>query len=575
MRRKTLFWKIFLSFSSILILYTTFILTLYFPLIRGIYIEAISQELRKVGLILEDQLKGPLVSGKEVQSRVKEWGKKLHLRITVILPDGKVIADSEASPEKMENHSHRPEIRQAYRGRIGVRIRYSRTLKHPMLYVAIPIFKESRVIAVLRVSQFFYKIDAFLSDLRLKFIKIAGLSIALFLLISFFIYKRQTRSLKILKETAERIAKGELKARVFLKTGDELEELAKAINSIGENLQRLMERSRKELSQFKGIVSSISEPMVLIQRDGKIEMTNQSFSLFSEEENPEGKYYWEVIGCPYFLENIRELFNGMNKRITREIRCGGRDYLLRGTLIEETGEGLFVLQDVSKIKETERLKRDFIINASHELKTPLTSIKGYLETLEEEERLKNPEYLSIIKRNVERLIKITTDLLSLGKLESLGEIGSQRVNLKDLGERVVEIYRMPAQRKGLGIKVTAEDIEVTGDPFLLEQVLANLLDNAIKYTEEGKIEVRIFRKTRRAVIEVEDTGIGIEAHQIPRIFERFYVVHRARSREKEGTGLGLSIVKHIVLKHKGKIEVESSPGKGSLFRVILPMAESQ
>jgi len=232
-----------------------------------------------------------------------------------------------------------------------------------------------------------------------------------------------------------------------------------------------------------------------------------------------------------------------------------------------------VLYDITDLKNLERLKKDFVANISHELRTPLTAIKGFVETLEEEEEIKNVQYLEIIKRHTDRLMNIVNDLLILSELEQTEKaLVTEDVNLVSLAENILKVFEHRAKEKGIELKLgAAKDLKtVRADPFKLEQMLINLLDNAIKYTEKGEVLISLSQDDGKSIIEIKDTGIGIPASNLPRIFERFYVVDKSRSKKLGGTGLGLSIVKHIVLLHGGIIDVESSQGIGTKFTIVLP-----
>ncbi|MCX5810579.1 MAG: ATP-binding protein, partial [Proteobacteria bacterium] len=236
-------------------------------------------------------------------------------------------------------------------------------------------------------------------------------------------------------------------------------------------------------------------------------------------------------------------------------------------------ETIVLLHDITDFKNLERMKKEFIANISHELRTPLTAIKGFVETLEDEEDVKNKRYLEIIKRHADRLIHIVGDLLLLSENEEKGaELELEEVSLKNIIENVLKIFENRAKEKNININVTIQDTLpfIQADPFKLEQMFINLIDNAIKYTEEGEITISITENNGLIVINVRDTGIGISNEYLPRIFERFYVVDKSRSKRLGGTGLGLSIVKHIVNLHGGTIDVESTPGKGTQFIITLP-----
>jgi len=269
------------------------------------------------------------------------------------------------------------------------------------------------------------------------------------------------------------------------------------------------------------------------------------------------------------VKTVRE-----NKRNqSEELEVGGKVYLCSATFVALREQIVIVFSDITEAKNMEKIKKDFVVNVSHELRTPLTAIKGFAETLEDEagENLKN--YAGVIKRNTDQLINIVQDLLLLSELEEKGsKLESEEVDLKHLVDNVIRIFKSRLAEKGLDFHLKVEDglPVIKGDAFKLEQMFINLLDNAIKYTEKGRIVVALKRKVETVEIIVEDTGIGIPQEHLARIFERFYVVDKSHSKKLGGTGLGLSIVKHIVLAHKGTIDVKSSLSRGTTFTVRLP-----
>ncbi|RLE05479.1 MAG: PAS domain-containing sensor histidine kinase, partial [Candidatus Aminicenantes bacterium] len=260
------------------------------------------------------------------------------------------------------------------------------------------------------------------------------------------------------------------------------------------------------------------------------------------------------------------------KNLLEEIELNKKIFLCSFVFIPSKEELIIVFHDITEFKRLEKIKRDFVVNVSHELRTPLTAIKGYVETLEEEVEGEAKRYLEIIKKHTERLINIVQDLLLLSELEEKGlSEAREDVDLKDMVEDVFKIFKQKAEEKNLKLSLVSENKPVVrGDPFKLEQMFINLIDNAIKYTEKGEVLVSLKRADKGVVVEVKDTGVGIPAEHLDRIFERFYVVDKSHSRKLGGTGLGLSIVKHIVLLHNGKIDVESKLGKGAKFTIVLP-----
>jgi len=261
------------------------------------------------------------------------------------------------------------------------------------------------------------------------------------------------------------------------------------------------------------------------------------------------------------------------KNLIEEIALGEKIFLTSIAFIPSMNEISLIFHNITEIKRLEKIKKDFVLNVSHELRTPLTAIKGFIETLDEEIDAKHKHYLDILKRHTDRLINIVQDLLSLSKLEEKDvELNIEQVNLKSLIGEVLILFKNKIKEKGLSLRLALEDISpIRGDTFKLEQMFINLIDNAVKYTDKGGIEISLKEEDKYVVIGIKDTGIGIPDKDINRIFERFYVVDKSRSRKLGGTGLGLSIVKHIVLLHNGKIDVESVPGKGTKFTIRLPI----
>jgi two-component system phosphate regulon sensor histidine kinase PhoR len=312
--------------------------------------------------------------------------------------------------------------------------------------------------------------------------------------------------------------------------------------------------------------------MYVFNKDGRIKLTNESFKKALDTEDVQDKFYWEVMRCPDFSELIKKVTEERKNHI-QEIEFRDKHYLCSVTFLGSKEEMVAILYDITELKNLERMKKEFVANISHELRTPLTAIKGFVETLEEEEEIKNVQYLEIIKRHTDRLMNIVNDLLVLSELEQAKSVLEiENVNLVALAENILKVFEQGAKERGIQLKLVAgEDLKtVQADPFKLEQMFINLLDNAIKYTDRGEVSITLTQKDSKSVIEINDSGIGIPSSHLPRIFERFYVVDKSRSKKLGGTGLGLSIVKHIVLLHGGTIDVESSLGMGTKFMIVLP-----
>ncbi|MDD5497809.1 MAG: ATP-binding protein, partial [Atribacterota bacterium] len=317
------------------------------------------------------------------------------------------------------------------------------------------------------------------------------------------------------------------------------------------------------------------------EEEGKIILSNSYFQeIFSSSRNIENKYFWEVLRDSKLNELVSELVE-KKKEFNTELELSGKIYQTKGNYIEQKNEAILVFYDITPSKKLEQVKKDLITNISHELRTPLTSIKGYVETLEgagvnAQEREK---YLQIIKKNTERLINMVNNLLFLSELENEEDkMQLEKVDLEELIINIQKIFEPAFREKNIrfNLNISPNLPKIEADLFKMEQVFINLIDNALKYTEKGEVTVTISSiSANRVKVEIADSGIGLKKEEINHIFDRFYVVNKARARKEGGTGLGLSIVKHIVLLHKGKIEVDSQSGIGTRITVILPVQQYQ
>ena len=572
---RSIFIKIFGGYLLIIITLTVLVSLLSYKAIKDFHLDTLSRDLTHLGSslrikvlsYLEDQRFG------EMDSFVKEFGKDINTRITVVNKEGIVLADSDEDPKSMVNHRFRPEIASALDGEIGESLRFSNTVKEDMLYVGLPIEREGEIAGVLRVSLYLKDINLFLSRLRSTIFQIVLLITALALAGALFFTFAFSRPIKELTLASKRIASGDFDTRVFLKSRDELRELATSFNFMTEKIQNLFTELSRQKEELASIIRSIEEGLLALGQDGKILLSNESFNRIIRSDSVEGKYYWEAVRKPEFIELIKKV-QEEKKNYAEELLFDGKTYLCSAALLPSREEIVVTLHDITKIRELEKIKKDFVVNVSHELRTPLTAIKGYVETLEEEVNEKAGDYLKIIKKHTDRLILIVKDLLLLSELEEKEtKLEPEKVDVRSLIENVLAIFEQQLKEKKLKteIKVVNKIPLIKGDPFKLEQMFLNIIDNAVKYTKRGKITISLKKEDKDLAVEIEDTGIGIPDEHLSRVFERFYVVDKSRSRSLGGTGLGLSIVKHIALLHNGKVNVESAPGKGTKFKILLPV----
>ncbi|MCX7973508.1 MAG: ATP-binding protein [Candidatus Aminicenantes bacterium] len=416
-----------------------------------------------------------------------------------------------------------------------------------------------------------------------------------------FFLKKKSKNLEAcqpyLDQVVNLILEGQVDFRFKVEKKGKLPYCQEIFNLLLAKLEPHFSSSLRERKAFENLFNHMEEAIALIDETGQILKTNSRFNQLFDFEWPEGKFVWQIIRSSDF-QKVYFSFKDRREKQEAELYLRGRPFLVKFLPLiskvkeedqrkekeevlakeskdrENSQRFALILRDISPEKNLELIKRELVANISHELRTPLTTIKGYLETLEEEELKSEARYyVGIIKTNLDRLERIVSDLLTLSELESRSTlIEREKVDLKEVANRVIEQFGKLAQERNLYLRLEAPSPLpfIEGDSFRLEQMLVNLVDNGLKYTDKGGVTIKLEEKEKEILVAVEDTGIGIPPEHLDRIFERFYVVDRSRSRKLGGTGLGLSIVKHIVLLHGGHIEVKSREGIGTSFLVFLP-----
>jgi two-component system phosphate regulon sensor histidine kinase PhoR len=573
--RRRIFARVFAGYV-ILSLLAVLIFAFYtLRLARGISFDALTRGLESAALTAKVSVTPLLSQGRtaELDALVTRMGKEGRVRITVIDPQGTVLADSWANPASMENHSMRPEVASALEGKRGVILRLSGTVRRWMVYVAVPIGTGPRVLGVVRTATTPGELDAATFRERGSLAVFASLLFIACLFSALLLSRTLVAPLRDLSGVVGRFAAGDFGARLHLRRNDEIKELADSFNGMGERVQSLFLERSQRMQELDLIFTSVQQGILLLDSKGKIVRSNRGFEDLAGNKPVEGKTLWEVVRAPRLTELVQRA-RATGARQSEELAVGEKSVLCTVERMAGREELIVVLNDTTDIRRLETVKRDFVINASHELRTPLTSILGSLEMLEGAVDGEAGRWVEAIQRNADRMTAIVQDMLLLSRLEARGvEPSPERLDLKRLIADVTGMFAHRAETQGLTLSVSCSDElpPITADTFLIEQMLVNLIDNALKYTEQGEVRVGCAAQGAGQVrIEVADTGIGIPAESLPRIFERFYVVDKSRSRKLGGTGLGLAIVKHIVQSHGGTIDVESSPGKGTRFIVLLP-----
>jgi two-component system phosphate regulon sensor histidine kinase PhoR len=587
-RRKKLIWQLFPSFLLITLLSLLAVSWYASNSLHHFFLDQTEADLKIRALLVEKQIVALLapLDAAEVDAICKDIGNKSTTRITVILPSGQVVGDSRETPHLMDNHAGRPEIALALKGNPGQSIRYSNTLRQQMMYVAIPLQKNQTILGVIRTSVPITSIKHEFRSIQTK-IALGGLLIAVLAAwISLLISRRISRPLEEMKKGADRFADGDLSHRLTMLDSEELASLADALNQMAGRLDCRIKTVISQRNELETVLSSMMEGVIAVNNEERIIRMNEAAAGFfdCDPEICQGRDLQEVIRNSALQQFVR---TALSSRQPKEddiiVFLNGESTLnLKSSpLLDANKESigtLVVFNDVTQLRRLENMRRDFVANVSHEIKTPLTAIKGFVETLHRG-NVDDPEearrFLGIIQKHADRLSSIVEDLLSLSRIEQEDE--EKNIKLKegyvgDVFRSVMQICRSKAEEKNITIRpVCDEPISAKFDTTLLEQALVNLLDNAIKYSEpKSTIFLKAQQNHSDLRISVEDQGIGIAKKHLPRLFERFYRVDRARSRNLGGTGLGLAIVKHIAQAHGGNVTVESELGVGSVFTIHLP-----
>ncbi len=575
--KNKLFYKIFLNYVLFIFLFFILFVFISINFFKKSYINNLEEILKDTIILINENTKSDIKDKKhtKLDKFVKQIAKELNIRITIIEGNGTVIADSDRNPVEMGNHIERPEIQQALKNQTGKSIRYSSTVGEEMFYFARQFFNENYNIQYfIRTSFYLKKINSDFSDIKNKIFLISFLLFVFAIIFVYFYSKNLYKPVELLKNATTKIAKGDFEHKVIFYEDNEFKDLAENFNIMIDEVKGLFSKLKEKQDQLKIIISSIDEGILVIDYSGKIVFYNDKFNKFIGAQCQELKFYWEFLFPPELIKIIEK--SKKNKTdIFENIDIKGKNYLCHTTFLKEYNEIIAILYDISKVRELEKFKKDLVANVSHELKTPLTAIKGFVETAMEETKDKKVlHYLEIVKGNTERLINIIKDLLVLSSLEhEKRKIELEDIDLKDMIKNIEKIFDDRIKEKKLKFKMEIDNRIniIRSDYSILEQLFINLIDNAIKYTDSGEIIINIYRKDEKnIVIEISDTGIGIPEEHISHIFDRFYVVDKSRSRATGGTGLGLSIVKHSVSLLGGTVAVQSKVNEGTKFIIIIP-----
>lgn len=534
-------------------------------------------ELQELALALTAEIGSfPELDDSDLTELLLTQARLSRLRVTLIEASGRVVFDSEKEAVALESHRYRPEIYQALAGQVGSSSRYSDTLKKMMFYVAVPIQRDDRIIGACRVSR-----DRDLAAMSYHqsaryFLVFFGLGLVLSWALIYISLKRLFKPLNELLSIINQAETSETGSIVRTSLLEELGELGGGVSHLISQKEELSSHLKEQQEIFSGLLEASGEGWFLFDQEGKIILASDSLKEMFSDLDFSQEFYWQAVRWPE-LKALLDEAKDKSKPVQQRLERAGRIYSLAANWLPAQQHFLVRVSDITEMVDLARKKQEFQANLIHELKTPLTAISGFIETLEEERLSSQGQaYLDIIKRNIQRLNRLIEDLTGLSELEERSaELETEQVNLAELVQLVANIYSPQAAKKGLALEVETEPlVTLEADPFLLEQLVINLVDNALRYTEKGEVKINLRNKNGGVELIVSDTGIGLAEEHLSRIFERFYVVDKSRSRKTGGTGLGLAIVKHIVLLHQGKITVTSAPGVGTTFTVWLPREQS-
>ena len=565
------FLKIFSGYLALIFFFLVFSYFITIKILKNQQMQIISENIQDVVDTVETASQNfySAEKQKKFEEYIYQVTKKTDVRITIISLNGTVIMDSEKDPSFMENHSDRPEFRQAVENGYGKSIRWSPTLETYMVYYA----KKSGN-SVIRGSLHADDVSGIISDGKRNFARISWVLLLTGLMFSLIFSRLLYSPVKEILVLTENLRYRKQTGDSIPKRKDEIGEIMKNIIDFASRTSQLEEKEKFVAGALKQFINTMDFPVAILNVEGDINTYNAPFGALLEIEKKQG-LWWEKIKHFEINRLIKETIEDKEK-LEREVRIKDNYFLCKSILLNENKEILLILVDITQIKNIEERRKEFLTAVSHELKTPLTAIKGYIETLKEEiTDSEKRKYIDIVAHNTERMAGILEDLITLSQLEKTDvKVDIQDVDISKVVKNVVLLFEKKATDKGLALQFKDKVVPlIKGNEFRLEQMLINLVDNAIRFTERGKIEISLdYQKETKAIkIQVADTGIGIEKQHLSRIFEKFYVADKARSRHTGGTGLGLSIVKSIVSLHNGNIEVESTPGKGTKFIITLPV----
>jgi two-component system phosphate regulon sensor histidine kinase PhoR len=576
--RSNLFKRIFVLYAAILLLAILGVETYVTSAVREREIAALRDNLAvQARLIGREVPFGHPVPLDELCRRYKDV---THSRVTIIGTGGKVLGDSDHESVTMDNHRDRLEVQQADLSGTGMAVRTSDTLRSDLLYVAVKVTHDGALRGFIRLSVPLSEVDTSVNSLRLRIlVSVTAILLATGLFSLWQIGHLRKLTLQV-RDFAAEVARGELGHRLFLARSGEFDEIARSLNSMSKDLQQSIAASREERDRLQVILNSIPDALLISDAHGVIRLSSSASRSFFGDAPLKGRQFIEVVRDSEFialLDQVRRTRATVSSEITLDLPDERYFIATLSPLSYREGEisgFLALFHDITQLKKLEQVRKDFVANISHEIRTPITAIQGFAETLLEG-ALQDPEnarsFVGTIRDNSRRINSLVDDLMTISRIE-LGVITVEKsdVAFDDVADAVLATFRESAARKGLSLvkDVPANAGTVRADRDRLVQIMTNLVDNAVKFTDKGSVTIGSKEEDGRTVLFVEDTGIGVAEKHLSRLGERFYRVDAARSRSMGGTGLGLAIVKHLVKAHGWEMQIESAAGKGTTVKVL-------
>lgn len=589
MGRLSMFWQIYLASAVLIVLSIGLLGVVIGAWVERNALQSIEDQLRSKAVLLQEVVRGRKVE--EIQAQLKAMNQEFAVRITLIAPDGTVILESDRDDlENIENHARRPEVDAARSARFGIAKRDSTTVLKNMMYVAMRTETPHPEIAFVRVGMPTTEIHEHVANLRQLIWGTAGATALVGLLLAWALARRIALPLRELSEGAQRIGGGEYGHRVFIDRPDEVGQLAGTFNNMSQRLAEQFTLLDQDRQQLRAVLGGMVEGVIAVDADGAVLFANERVGRLLEfsVEQAVGRKLWEIVRHRPVQDAVQRVLTQPAHAPEQidDTEAAGKHLAVHVAPLpgQPIRGAVLVFHDVTELRRLERVRQEFVANVSHELKTPLSVIVACAETLQGgalDDLENRGKFLERIAQQSQRLLTLIVDMISLARIESGAEqLDLHSVSLDDAVNACLERHQERARAKHQRLEAVPPAHPPTGgvlawaDTEAVSHILDNLVDNAIKYTpNDGVIQLHWWAEDSVTCLEVRDTGIGIPPSEVPRVFERFYRVDKARSRELGGTGLGLSIVKHFAQAMNGSVRVSSQVGQGSVFTLILPQPQ--